>query len=136
VRKNWRNRDIDLELLATCIGDFFKEKDFEAVKGKIPDGYQILASDSPYFKLDGYVNVVIEGQPGSFDIELDLRGGKGKSFGVSPFLMSMFGGGYFFLRKLKSEESWMKLEKEFWRYVENNLPSLTNSAKSSSSTSR
>lgn len=135
MRKNWRNRNINLELLATCIGNFFKEKDFEAVKGKTSTGYQILADDSPFFKLDGHVDVIIEGQPGSFDIELDLRKGKGRSFGVSPFLMSMFGGGYFFLRKLKSEESWMKLEKEFWRYVENNLPNLTNSAKSSSSTS-
>lgn len=136
MQKSWGNRNIDLGLLATCIGDFFKENDFEAVKGKTPNGYQILADDSPYFKLNGYVNVTIEGQPNNFTITLDLCGEKGKGFRAGPLLMAMFGGGYFFLRKLKSEEDWVKLKKEFWRYVENSLPSLVNSAKSSSSTSR
>lgn len=131
MQKSWSNKNIDLELLVTCIGDFFKERDFEAVKGKTPNGYQILAHDSPYFKLDGYIDVTIEGQPNNFVITLNLRGRKGKDFGAGPFLMAMFGGGYFFLRKLKSEEDWIKLEKEFWRYVENSLQSLVNSAKSS-----
>ncbi|MDI6690255.1 MAG: hypothetical protein QME50_00085 [Candidatus Bathyarchaeota archaeon] len=131
MRKSWRNRNVDLELLAKCIGDFFKEKDFEAVKGKIANGYQILADDSPHFKLDGYVNVTIEGRPSNFVISLDLCGGKESGFKVSSWLMTMFGGGYFFLRKLKSQEDWVKFEKEFWRYVENSLPSLVNSAKSS-----
>ena len=129
VRKAWKNRNVDLELLAKLISEFFKEKDFEAVKGKTPKGIQILASDSPHFKLDGYVNVVIEGQPDSFAINLDLCGGTKKGFRVSPLLMSMFGGGYFFLRKLKSAEDWSRLEKEFWRHVETNLSKLIDSSK-------
>lgn len=124
MQKTWSNKNIALDLLTTCIGDFFKEKDFEAIKGKVPNGYQILANDSPYFKLDGYVSVTIEGQPNNFAITLDLCGGKKKGFGAGPLLMAMFGGGYFFLRKLKSEEDWVKFKKEFWRYVENSLPSF------------
>lgn len=124
MQKSWSNKNIALDLLTTCIGEFFKEKDFEAIKGKMPNGYQILANDSPYFKLDGYVSVTIEGQPNNFTITLDLCGGKKKGFGGGPLLMAMFGGGYFFLRKLKSKEDWVKFEKEFWRYVENSLQSF------------
>jgi lipopolysaccharide export system protein LptC len=43
----------------------------------------------------------------------------------------MFGGGYFLLQEVKSDEAWMKLEKEFWQYVENVVLHLTNTAKSS-----
>jgi len=131
VKKSWSNQNVDLELLVTRIGDFFKEKDFEAVKGRVANGYQILASDSSHFKLNGYVNVTVEGKPNDFSITLDLCGEKERGFRVSPFLMSMFGGGYFFLRRLKSDEDWIKMEKEFWGHVENILSGLVGSAENS-----
>jgi hypothetical protein len=40
----------------------------------------------------------------------------------------MFGGGYLVLRQQKSQEAWTKLEKKLWRYVENAVLHLTNSA--------
>lgn len=129
---NWTKKNVDLASLTTRIGDFFKEKDFEAIKGKTPTGYQILAEDSPRFKMHGYVSVAIEGKPQDFTVKLDHCGNKKRHFWFSPFLFRMFGGGYSLLQRLKSEEAWIKLEKQFWRHVENVVLQLTNSAESSS----
>lgn len=120
-----------MEPLVVHIGNFFKVKDFEAVKG-IPTGYQIFAGDSPYFKINGHVSVTAEGKPDDFVVEFKLcKDKKGSRLPGSILLESMFIGGYFLLRRLKSEEEWLKLEKEFWSHVENAVLQLSNSAKNS-----
>jgi hypothetical protein len=130
MRKNWKEKHVDLAMLTAYLGDFFKTKDFEAIKGDIPTGYQILASDSPYFKVDGCASVKIEGASNDFTVNLELCTNKKKrSFPHSVMLESMFFGGYLTLRRLKSEEAWLKLEKEFWIYTENAVLQLSNSAK-------
>jgi hypothetical protein len=129
MEKRWTNKNVDLALLTTHVGSFFKEKDFEAIKGKTPTGYHILAEDSPHFRLDGYVNVTIEGKPEDFIIKLELcRDGKKHSF-APVLLTTMFLGGYFLSKKLRSEEDWMKLQKEFWRHLDNIMLQLNNSTK-------
>jgi len=136
MQRSWTGRNVDLALLTKFIADFFKEKDFEAIKGQTPTGYQILAEDSPYFRLQGYVSVTIEGRPEDFAIKLDLCTKKKKHFRLSPFLLSMFGYGYFHLQELKSDEALMKLEKEFWLHVENDVLHLTNTAEIPSNLSK
>lgn len=128
MQKNWVEKNVDLTELTTRLGDFFKEKDFEAIKGKTSTGHQIFAADSPYFKINGYVNITIEGKPNDFVVKLEHCGEDKRPPFRSIFLAAMFGGGYFLSRRLKSEEAWMKLEKEFWRYVENVILHLTDSA--------
>ncbi len=130
MQKRWEGKNVNLALLTTRIGDFFKVKDFEAIKGKTSTGYQILAEDSSYFKMDEYVKVSVEGTSGDFVVKFDLCTDRKKhSFPRSIFLETMLFGGYFLSRKLKSEEAKMKLEKEFWRHVENVVLQLSNSAK-------
>jgi hypothetical protein len=132
MQKNWKGKNVDLEFLTTHIGDFFKAKDFEAVKGEIPTGYQIFAGDSPYFRIHGYVSTTVEGKPNDFTIEFKLCTEKKESIlHRFAFLESMLVGGFFLLRRLKSEEAWLELEKEFWRYAENAVLQLSNSAKNS-----
>lgn len=128
MQRNWTKKNVDLALLTTRIGNFFKEKDFEAIKGEIPTGYQILAEDSPYFKIHGYVSVTIEGKPQDFAVKLDHCGNNEKRSWFSHYLLRMFGGGYLLLQQLKSEEAWTKLEKQFWTHMENVVLQLTNSA--------
>lgn len=130
MQRRWNGKGVNLELLTTRIGDLFKVKDFEAIKGKTSTGYQILAEDSPYFKIDGYVRVTIEGTPDDFVVSSDLCTDRKKpAFLPSILLETLFFGGYFIKRKTKSAEDWSKLEKEFWRHVENVVLQLTNSAK-------
>jgi len=130
MQQRWKEKDVNLELLTTRIGDLFKAKDFEAIKGKTSTGYQILAEDSPYFKIDGYASVTVEGTPDDFVVTFDLCTDRKKhTFLPSIFFETIFFTGYFLTRKLKSEEAWLKLEKEFWRHVENVVLQLTNSTK-------
>jgi len=93
----------------------------------------IIAENSPYFKIEGCVSVSVEGTPNDFVVKCDLcKKDEKHSRPQSIFLESMFLGGYFITRRLKSEEAWLNLQKEFWRYVENILPFISNTAKSSS----
>jgi len=130
MQRNWTGKNVDLNELTTHISRFFKEKDFEAIKGEIPTGHQILAEDSPHFKINGYISVTVEGRSNDFVVKLEHCGKDKHPRFFSVFLTTMLGGGYFLSRRLKSEETWMKLEKEFWKYVENAALHLTNSAKS------
>lgn len=130
MEKTWKNQSVDLALLTTRIGDFFKEKDFEAIKGKTATGYQILAEDSPYFKLQTYVSVIIEGEPNDFIVKLQIgeKEEKKRRFNPSALLMSLLGGGYFLSRELRADEAWLKLKKEFWRHVDSVVAASTFSA--------
>lgn len=118
-------------MLTDSLGNLFKELDFEAVRGETESGYKIFASDSPIFKMDGYICVTIEGKSQDFVVELELNKDERKrSFFSSAFLSAMLGGGYFLSKRLKSEEAWIKFQREFWKYVENAVQHLTNSADS------
>lgn len=127
MQRNWTEKNVNLSLLATHIDNFFKEKGFETTREEVPTGYQILAENSQYFKIQGYVRVTIEGRPQDFNVELD-HCGKQKYSGFSSLLLRMIGGGYLVLRELKSEDTWRELEKQFWRHVENIVLRLSNSA--------
>jgi hypothetical protein len=130
MKRNWDGKNIDLSLLTMHIGEFFKAKDFEAVKGETPTGYQIFASGSPLFRMHGYICVTIEGNPNNFTVTIERSTEKKK--GDIPrfmFIEQMLFGGYLTLRKLKSDETWLKLEKELWRHVENSVLQLINSAR-------
>lgn len=136
MKKRWTNKNVDLASLTTYIGNFFKERDFEAIKGEKPTGYHIFAENSPYFKLDGYVSVTIEGKPDDFTVKLELCK-EGKKRALTPILLTtMFLGGYFLSKRLRSEEDWMKLEKEFWKHLDNIVPYLNNSTADSARSSR
>jgi len=122
-------RNVDLNLLTVRLGDFFKERDFEVIGEKTPTNYQILAKNSSSFRLLGFVNVTIEGKPDDFVIKLELLEKKKRFSRYGSLLLNMFGGGYFLLREVESDEAWRKLEKEFWQYVETLVLHLTNTAK-------
>jgi len=130
MRRNWIGKNVNLALLTARIGDFFKERDFEAVKGETLNGYQILAENSRYFKLEGCVSLSIEGKPEDFVIDFGLcNPPKKHDFRLADSVMRMFTGGYFFLRRLKADEAWFKLEKDLWQYVDKVVLQLTGSSK-------
>jgi len=130
MQRNWTGKNVDLASLTTHIGDFFKANDFEAVKGEIPTGYQIFAGDSLKFKVHGHVSVTVEGTPDNFTVKFEQSKSKKKrDFPHPMFLEQMILGGGLILRRMKSEEAWLKLEKEFWRHVENAVLQLSDSAK-------
>ena len=123
MEKRWTNKKVDLALLTSRIGDFFKENNFGAVKGETAEGYQILAEGSPCFKLDGYVSVTIEGKPDDFTVKLELPKAEKKHSFTPVLLTTMFLGGYFLKTRLRFEEDWNRFNNEFWSYLDGLIPS-------------
>lgn len=129
VEWHWREKNVDLAMLTERIGNFFKERNFEAINVKTQNGYEILAENSPHFKLLGYVSAVIEGEPDDFVVKLSLCGENVKHSLIPHFkLLTMFGGGYLLLEEFKSDEAWIRLKSEFKQSLENAVLQLTNSA--------
>jgi len=128
MEKRWINRRINLKTLTDYIGNFFKKWDFEAIKGKTATGYQIFAGNSPYFPIEGYVSITIEGKPDDFIVKFEFCRDKKKRFFMPAMFSTLLLGGYFLSKKLEKRENMIKLEKEFWRHVENAVLSLGNSA--------
>lgn len=133
MEKKWTQENIDLALLTDNIGQFFKDNNFEAVKGEIPTGFQIIAAGSPRFKTGKPVTVTIEGEPKDFTIKLELAEEEKKERKSlrNIWLMHMIGAGFLITEKLKSEEAWENLKRELWRHIENVIPCLKNSAQTS-----
>jgi hypothetical protein len=131
MQRRWVGKNVNLAELTSHIGDFFKTRDFEAIRGETPKGFQILASDSPHFRLEGHVCVNIDGNPEDFVVEFDLcNSQKRRDYLLPNPITRMFIGGYLSLRKMKSDETWIKLEKELLQYVENAVLSLVGSSPS------
>lgn len=130
MERKWSMKNVDLNLLTVKIGDFFKERNFEVLGEKTPTNYQVTADNSPYFKLLGFVSVIIEGKPDDFILKLELCEKKRRYSKYGSLLLGLLGGGYFVRREMESDEAWEKLEKEFWLFVENAVLQLANTAKS------
>jgi hypothetical protein len=135
LERSWHGKNVDLELLTSRISAFLEANYFENVKKeRLPTGYQIFAENSPFFKLNGNLNIKIEGESNNFVVRLNVcKNKKKKHFHISPLMLTMLGAGHFLLKELRSQENWLIFERDFWKYVENNLLGLVNSAKSSSS---
>ena len=123
MEKRWTNKNVDLVLLTTRIGDFFKERSFEAIKGETAAGYHIFAQGSPRYRLGGYVSVTIEGKPDDFTVKLELPKAEKKHSSTPILLTTMFLGGYLLKTRLRFEEDWNRFQKEFWSYLDGLIPS-------------
>lgn len=134
--KKWKTRNVDLALLTDSIENFFKQKNFEVVKEENKKSYQIFAVYSPYFKINDCINVTIEGKTDEITIKFELNAEKEKTSYLPTMLVTMLGGGYFLSQQFKVEEDLIRLEKEFWRYAENTISFLNDSAQSSTSQSK
>ena len=121
MERIWTDRNVDLARLATHVGEFFKKNDFEAYKDTIENGFKIEAQDSSIYKMEGSVTVTIEGDPNNLKVTLERSGIEKKNRINSMYLTAAFGGGYFLLKRMKSDENWRIFEKQFWRYVENSI---------------
>jgi hypothetical protein len=130
MERRFTNEGINLASFTDALVDFFVAKNFEVILGETEKGFQILAYDSPQVKLNGHVSVRIEGEKNDFKVDFKLSNDSNKrSWFPSYFLTTMLGGGYFLVKKFKSDEAFLKLEKEFWIYLYSIISDLKYSAK-------
>jgi hypothetical protein len=112
-------RKTNLETLTKQIVRFFEAKKFEDITAlQNDDGYQIIAGNSRTYKLRSDLKVDIHKENDGFTISLNSLK-ETKRFNFPMTLATMFGGGYFLLKDLKSDEAWVKIEREFWNHVHN-----------------
>ncbi|MEM3699430.1 MAG: hypothetical protein QXL57_00975 [Candidatus Bathyarchaeia archaeon] len=118
MKRKFSGGKVNLALLTDSIVNFFVAKDFEVIRGESKKGFQIFAYDSSQVKLGSPVSVTIEGEKDDFEVNFELSDKPNKrSWFPSYFLTIMLGGGYFLVKKFRSDEAFLKLEKEFWTYI-------------------
>jgi len=128
MRKNWSNVDVDLKLFSSHIQKFFDERGFlTSVEGDSLRGFVVKAEASEMYEIDGCVRVSVNADSTGLVVSFDFDKKKSSLCGVSPIVMSLFGAGIFFVRSLKSGEDRARLERDFWRFVDNVLYSALKS---------
>lgn len=127
MQNYWFERNVNVSLLVSCIEDFFHVKGSDTQREDLLDEYYIHVKRSLQGStVVGPIMVIVRGNSNNFMVEF-IRGKDSRSSVKSGLATTMFGGGFFLLSRLKSQEALEKLEKEFWGYVENAVIRLTNS---------
>lgn len=122
TQKIWRKK-VNIEILTDKIIEYLVKRDFELIKTKIDNGYHISAGNSPSLDIAGCVNVSVKSIDQGFAVEVAHSSDVDKIYN-SVFLTTLFGGGYFMLKKLKSRETWMAFQREFWKYINKTVDEL------------
>jgi hypothetical protein len=127
MQKRWLKENVAIALLADRICQFFKSKEFDFTMIETDNGYQIIAGNSPRYKMNSNVQVTIDESSEDFILDLELLK-KDRRFKFPIILSAMFGGGYFLLKNLKSEESWGEFQRDFWQSMKIIILALKDSA--------
>ena len=118
MRKDWQNVDVDLNSLVSSIQGFFDERGFlTTVDGSGSCGFVVRAEASDVYDVDGGVIVTVSGVSNGIAISFDFERER-NSINFSPLMMSFFGAGAFFVRRLRSDEDRACLEREFWKFID------------------
>jgi hypothetical protein len=111
------NEDVDLALLADETSRFLENKGFEVVKIETETGHKIIAGNSPSYKMEDML-ITFDGKPEDFTIDLESAGEKKEDQSSLPVMLAtMMGFGYFVLKRMKSDETWIRFKAEFSRQM-------------------
>jgi hypothetical protein len=127
----WRGSNVDIDKLTEGIQRFFTERQFEATRGKIENGYKIEAETGKILDVQLKILVNIYGQPNDFTVEFMTdakRKGSLSPLMVLSYIATLIGGGAFLRGEIKQREAQDKLEKTFWEHVDRQVAELTDSA--------
>ncbi len=126
TQRSWNKKEANLDLLIARIESFFKSKGFETRKNALPNGAKISTVPKHFRDVKAGIKVTILGSPHDFMVEFSVD--ETSRFSTLLGLSTIpFGGGTLVLRGLKLQEALERLEKEFWVYVEETIPYVTNS---------
>ena len=118
VQKALKDLNVNLSELTQKIVQFFEAEEFNAITAlQTENGYQIVAGDSKCYRMENDVSVTVAGTPDDFTVSL-TSSKEEKRTTLPLMLASMFGGGYFLLKNLKSDEAMLKLERDFRQRID------------------
>ncbi|MBS7615701.1 hypothetical protein KEJ45_00665 [Candidatus Bathyarchaeota archaeon] len=125
AKKIWSNANVDLNLLVSAVQDFFDERGFlTAVENSCSHGFVVRAEASDIYNVNGFVEVYFNKCLRDLVISFDFNKND-TGYGVGPLTMSFFGAGIFFVERLKSRENMVRLERDFWKFVDNVLSNIS-----------
>jgi len=116
-----------LNALTKKVIQFLDSEDFGSIiEVETETGRKIIAGESSHYKMRDSISVTIEGELDNFYVKLETtKEHKGPK--LPMLIASMFGGGYFLLRDLKSDEAMLKFERDFWRKMNSMVIEAQNS---------
>lgn len=127
MERRYNDRNVDLSLLSQWVENFFKNKDFKTTIKKETKGYKIAVQPTYIHEVADRITVSISGTPNDFVLKF-VVGARSSFFMKFGALTTFLGGGFAFLKGVKSQEAEERLERNFWTYVEEKISTLTNSA--------
>ncbi|MEM3875049.1 MAG: hypothetical protein QXU45_07960 [Candidatus Bathyarchaeia archaeon] len=116
MQKSWTSQNISIQTLTEEITKFLEREDFDLTVYQEEEGYLIIATNSPKYGIEGDIAIQIHGNPNNFSIRIENKKERSE-YKIPPLLATMFGGGYFLLKRLKTEEKYIEFTREFWRNV-------------------
>jgi hypothetical protein len=110
-------KNVDLKWLTKHMAQFFETRKFEEIVAvQNATGFEIVAGNSSKYKIKSDLKVRIRRDTEGFSVSLEPTKEINKR-NYPVMLATLFGGGYFFLKDIRADESWNRIEREFWREV-------------------
>jgi hypothetical protein len=124
MQRRWSGKCVDLGVLSDLVEDFLSSKGFRTGKDVSAEGYTFSATPLRVCDVREGITIKVFGNSKDFEVEF-LASGKSRSSIRTGYVTTLFGGGRLFLKGLKSCEALEEMEREFWRYLEEKVASLT-----------
>ncbi len=121
----WVGNNVDLDLLATYLKKYLEEKGYK-VEETHSGEKNIFLCKIP--QISKGLEIVIQGKPEDFSVSTSFEAGRFPSL-ILYGLYSLFGGGFFILNEVKTEELMLALEKDLKFFLDRVVSLLTNSQK-------
>jgi len=99
------------------ITKYLEGEDFDVTVYREERGYTIIANNSSKYEIEGDITIQIQGEPNQFSIKIEEKREQSWGDRIPPLLTTMFGGGYFLLKRLKSNERFIEFTKKFWQNI-------------------
>jgi hypothetical protein len=128
VEYRYVGRNVDLSLLTEWIVRFLRRKEFIVVKEDTEKGSEIIAKPTHVHEIIGVIRASILGDSTDFLVRFTV-GARSQSFIKFGRLTEWLGGGFAFLRGVKSQDEEDELERKFWIFIHEKINLLVNSAK-------
>jgi len=126
MQTQWIGKNADLDLLSKRIEGFFEDKGFKMKLEQSGDTYTLLGV---LRRDDERESITVRVKGNSKDFLVEFLGKIGRFSILLSSFVSILGGGALILGKLKSQDFYEKLERDFWSFAEETVEQLTGSAR-------
>jgi hypothetical protein len=126
--KQYTGRGVDLAFLSQWVQRFFKKKEFR-VSEEVENGtFRIVARPTYVHEIVDTITVSVSGSSDDFKVGFFI-GARSEALMKIGQLASLFGLGVLFLRGIRSEDAGVRLERDFWVFIEEKIDRIGSAAR-------